>query len=125
MLTLKICDRNVSDNIEKDIFGDILSFGERTLLFEEDIPIGVSVFSLSDDGIIISRIGLLREYRGRRYGDFFTRSIIYKFLPYRMKIYIDGIYPYFYKLGFVDDGDRMVAESDDIIFPSTCKGDCK
>lgn len=122
MLTLRFIEDY--KNIEKIIFDNVLQVGQRVILYDGEEPCGIAVYTLSDT-INILRVGILSQKRNRRYGDFFTRSIIFKFLPYDLDITIGYYNKYYEKFGFVRSGDSMTAKASEIIFPSTCKGDCK
>lgn len=72
----------------------------------------------------IKFVGILSAYRKKGYGDFFTRSLLFRLSAISRRIRIAYISGYYTRFGFVADGaDGMIAESSDIRFDSSC-GHC-
>lgn len=120
MLTLQLTD---DDTVEKEIFGDTM-VGEKVALMDCTCAIGVCVFNFSSGKIIIRRVGLLQSRRGERVGDFFIRSLLFKFSLSNIEIVVPFVEPRLIKFGFLQVGDAMLAQGCDIVFPSAC-GHCK
>lgn len=122
MLTLVLEDNT---EIENNIFGEILPFGERVTLYNDNDPVGVAVFGISSDesASVLYRIGIVSNERGKRYGDFFIRAMLYKLSLSGMDIILKDYSSHFEKYGFVkcDDGG-MHAKNRELIFPSKCGG---
>lgn len=122
MLTLVLEDNT---EIEKKIFGDIIPFGERVTLYNDNDPVGVAVFGISDEGdaSVLYRIGILANERGKRFGDFFIRAMLYKLSLSGMDILLTEYDRHFKKYGFVkcNDGGMRVKNSE-LVFPSKCGG---
>lgn len=121
MLTLEFCeDGGLIAALNKEIFSDEAPESAVVLYCDKE-PCGLACVYPSHDGIHISRIGVLPGFRGKGYGDFFARAVIYKQLPYGRNIIVDFNRGYFYKLGFKDyPGGRMIAACRDVMFPSEC-----
>lgn len=123
MLTLAYEDDN--DVLEYSIFGDNLCSGSRIILHNDGIPCGVAVYHLTDGSIYLDRVGIAEYIRGKRVGDFFMRSILFKFSYYEMDIIVAWSHKYFVKLGFDYMDNGMIARDGHVMFPSSCGADCK
>lgn len=121
MLTLVLEDNT---EIEKNIFGDIIPFGERVTLYNDNDPVGVAVFGISDEGdaSVLYRIGILTNERGKRFGDFFIRAMVYKLSLSGMDILINEYDRHFLKFGFIKTANGMRVKNNELVFPSKCGG---
>lgn len=121
MLTLVLEDKH---DIEKEIFGEIIPFGERVTLYNDNDPVGVAVFGISDNGCasVLYRVGILECVRDKRFGDFFIRSMLYKLSLSGMDILINEYNRHFEKFGFVKTDNGMRVKNCELMFPSKCGG---
>lgn len=116
-------DKNLLNKLHNAIFGCDLVGDVAYLLYFEDEPIGIAKLRVTPEEMHVQEVGLVKEYRGKGYGDFFTRSLMNIFIDVTDHIYADYIDDYFLKFGFVQSGDVMVVESDKLTFPRKCQ--CK
>ena len=79
--------------------------------------------TVTPDKTVLERIGILEEYRGRRIGDFFTRSLINTVSYATDVIEIAYKSDYFKKFGFTEGERGMTIVADDLTFPCECKGE--
>jgi len=93
------------------------------ILINEDKIIGASSSGITSDSAYIRSIGVLKDYRKQGFGDAISRATINKLSYISKKIEIKGVYQYFEKFGFKNKGEWMIADSEQLIFPSSCKGD--
>lgn len=121
MLTLVLEDKH---DIEKEIFGEIIPFGERVTLYCDNDPVGVAVFGISDDecASVLYRVGVIESVRGKRFGDFFIRSMLYKLSLSGMDILLNEYDSRFEKYGFVKYDKGMRVKNSELVFPSKCGG---
>ena len=120
MLTVEWCeDKKILDSLSLAALGRPAAAESGAVLAVDGNKCGVAFFTLDSD-IHISAVGVLPEYRGKGYGDFFTRVLLYKFMFYKKDIVVDCVDGYYTKLGFKQDGESMRASCDDIVFPSYC-----
>ncbi len=115
------------DGLSRAIFGTPAHSACGAVLSCDGVYCGVAFYGIGDE-LHIRSVGILPEYRGRGYGDFFTRTLIYKFMFYNKDIVVDYHDDYYINLGFASEGDNsMRADCADIVFPSGCghKGGCR
>jgi len=72
-------------------------------------------------GIYLEDLYIMPQYRGKGYGDFFTRSLMNIFIDVTDYIVSEYVDDYFLKFGFVTRGDVMVVESEKLTFPRKCQ----
>ncbi|MBQ8178262.1 MAG: GNAT family N-acetyltransferase [Clostridia bacterium] len=114
-------DKNLLNSLHNAIFGVDMEGSVGYLLYVADKPIGVAKLRVTPEEMHIIEVGLLEEYRGKGYGDFFTRSLMNIFIDVTDYIYSDYLDDYFLKFGFERKGDVMVVESDKLTFPRKCQ----
>ncbi len=114
-------DKKLLDALHKAIFGVDMEGGVGYLLYVADEPIGVAKLRVTPLEMHIIEVGLLEKYRGKGYGDFFTRSLMNIFIDVTDYIYSDYVDDYFLKFGFERKGNVMVVESDKLTFPRKCQ----
>lgn len=115
-----ICDREILDEIHNDIFGGKYPKAVGFVLYNEDKPIGLAQITVNSDVSHIEKIGIVPSERGKRNGDFFTRSIIWGLSHVSERIITDFNLPYFTKFGFTGNGGMMTCLSKDVVFPCDC-----
>ncbi len=114
-------DRRLLDGLSRAIFDCSARDLCGAVLSCDGVYCGVAFYGVGEC-IHIKSVGILPEYRGNGYGDFFTRTLIYKFMFYNKDIVVDYHDDYYINLGFVSDGDgSMRASCDDVVFPSGCE----
>lgn len=107
--------------LESEIFGDSVATGEHVFLINDGVPIGTAVFTINKDLLTVLRIGILAQYRHRRFGDFFTRALLYKLSLGGLDLAVACQDEYYAKFGFeyLTDGTMRVA-NEKLTFPSDC-----
>jgi predicted GNAT family N-acyltransferase len=99
-------EQGVPREIEQDRY-DLISY--HVLVCEDKIAVGTGRIINKDNQWIIGRVAVLKEYRGKHYGDLVVRKLVdYGFKSGIQKIEIHSQLPVidFYKnIGFVDYGD--------------------
>lgn len=118
MLTIEL---GVNPTIEERIFGEFDGDGERVLLINDGVPIGTAVFTVIGETAKIVKIGILSEFRNKKYGDFFTRALLYKLSLGGLDLAVNYSDDYFLKFGFIKlaDGTMRVANKN-LRFPTEC-----
>lgn len=92
-------------------FDDYDSQSDFALLFESDKPIGTARVVRLDKGFKIGRIAILKEYRGRGYGDLIVRVVLRRaFEKGADTVYVDAqnyAVPFYEKIGFKVIGNEI------------------
>ena len=117
-------DKILLNQLHNAIFGCDIVGDVGYLLYIGDEPIGVTKLKVTPDEMHILEVGILENYRGKGYGDFFTRSLMNIFIDVTDYIFSDYVDDYFLKFGFVQKDDVMVVESDKLTFPRKCQCGC-
>lgn len=118
MLTIEL---GGNSSVEEQIFGESDGNGERVLLMDDGMPIGIAVFTVIGETARIVKIGVLSEFRNKKYGDFFTRALLYKLSLGGLDLAIDYSDDYYIKFGFNKFADgRMRVVNKNLRFPSEC-----
>ncbi len=113
-------DTELLEDLYQKIFQKKPDFVIGYVLYENDVPVGIANLKVTPELSEIKEIGLLSEKRRKFFGDFFTRCLLLRLSEVSQKI-ITYQNDYFYRFGFVDEGEKMVIDSKKIDFPSTCK----
>ncbi len=114
-------DKIILNELHNAIFGSDIVGEVGYLLYLGDKAIGVAKLRVTTEEMHILEVGILEEYRGKGYGDFFTRSLMNIFIDVTDRIVSDYVNEYFLKFGFVQSGDVMVVESEKLTFPRKCQ----
>lgn len=114
-------DKIILNELHNAIFGSDIVGEVGYLLYLGDKAIGVAKLRVTTEEMHILEVGILEEYRGKGYGDFFTRSLMNIFIDVTDRIVSDYVNEYFLKFGFVQCGDVMVVESEKLTFPRKCQ----
>ena len=114
-------DKIILNELHNAIFGSDIVGEVGYLLYLGDKAIGVAKLRVTTEEMHILEVGILKEYRGKGYGDFFTRSLMNIFIDVTDRIVSDYVNEYFLKFGFVQSGDVMVVESEKLTFPRKCQ----
>lgn len=106
------------------IFGDEpLGDGLHVLLRLEDIPIGVAWLNLhGSEEIVLHKLGIYEDLRGRGFGDFFFRSLFYMLTLCGNDFVVESTHHYFEKFHFVAEGAVSRVKAYELVFPSSCGG---
>lgn len=115
-------DTELLDSLFTEIFSE--PFGARIgyVLYDDGVPAGAARLSVAPDVSVLQKIGVKKEYRNRRYGDFFTRSLLNAVSNVSERIEIAYADEYFEKFGFVREGSGMAIDSGRLVFPCECGG---
>ena len=114
-------DKIILNELHNAIFGSDIVGEVGYLLYLGDKAIGVAKLRVTTEEMHILEVGILEEYRGKGYGDFFTRSLMNIFIDVTDYIVSEYVDDYFLKFGFVTRGDVMVVESEKLTFPRKCQ----
>lgn len=110
-------------------------FCMHVLAFEGDVPVAIGRISFDGWDFVISRVAVLAEYRGKKYGDFIVRMLVDKAMMSNAKeVQLDAFEEtigFFESIGFLAEkeagalGDRklihMVLDTDAIHKCCNCK----
>ncbi len=108
-------DRKLLGSMSFKIFSSPFEGDIGYIFYEDDKPIGFAKLVVGDTSII-SAIGILPDYRGKGYGDFFTRSILFRLTQISRKIVVNYIDDYYLKFGFIPKDNIMEIESYKLTF---------
>ena len=114
-------DKKLLNELHNAIFGTDIVGDVGYLLYIQDEPVGIAKLEVTPEEMRIISVGLLEKYRGKGYGDFFTRSLMNIFIDVTDYIVSEYVDDYFLKFGFVTRGDVMVVESEKLTFPRKCQ----
>lgn len=121
MLTLEYCeDEELKSALAEELFpGE--KVGSAVVLRADGVPCGLAEYALEGDCVRIKKVGVIKSERGKGYGDFFTRALVFKFMRSGMDIAADCESDYFANLGFTPDGKGgMRVSPERVVFPSQC-----
>ena len=121
MLTLEYCeDEELKSALAEELFpGE--KVGSAVVLRADGVPCGLAEYALESDCVRIKKAGVIKSERGKGYGDFFTRALVFKFMKSGMDIAADCESEYFQNLGFKRDGKGgMRVSPGEVVFPSQC-----
>ena len=116
-------DKKLLNTLNNAIFGEDFAEEVGYVLYDDDLPLGVARMTVTPDKTVLERIGILKEYRGKRIGDFFTRSLINTVSYATDVIEIAYKSDYYKKFGFTEGGSGMTIVADNLTFPCECKGE--
>lgn len=114
-------DKSLLDTTHRALFGEDYPKQVGFLLYDDEKVIGLAQMTINPDTSRLEKVGILKEERGKKNGDFFTRSLIWGLSHVSEKIIVCYKSEYFKKFGFIEDGDTMSCLSKDVKFPCDCK----
>lgn len=85
------------------------------VFYKDEEPLGFAKFEIGETSTIIA-IAILKEHRKKGYGDFFTRSVLFRLTQISRTIEIDYYSDYFLQFGFKKKGEKMEINSDCLVF---------
>lgn len=90
-------------------------------LLNDKTIIGLALLNMYNDGVMLKRLGILKEHRKKGNGDFFTRALFYMLTVSGNPFYINYYDKFYEKFGFERyEKNKMMANS--IVYPSNCGG---
>lgn len=102
-------EQGIDINKEFDTLDEKSTFA---LLFEDGKAVATSRVTELDGKIKIGRIAVLKEYRGKHFGEVTVNAILKKAFEYNTsKVYVDAqnyAVPFYKKLGFAVCGEELV-----------------
>lgn len=113
-------DKELLDGLSLRAFGKSFDGRAGFVLFCDSLPIGIAKVTAAGNTACISGIGIVPEERGKGYGDFFTRALMHNLSNASEKIVVESVCNYFLKFGFEQQGDKMIIDSKDLVFPRKC-----
>ncbi|HHU43830.1 MAG: GNAT family N-acetyltransferase [Bacillota bacterium] len=111
-------DKKLLDKMSNDIFSRHYNGDIGYILYVDEKEAGVAQLSIGETSAIMA-IGILPDYRKKGYGDFFTRSILFRLSQISQKIKINYVDDYYTKFGFKKKNDYMEIDSKDLEFTKT------
>lgn len=107
--TVFVNEQGININEEFDALDKMSTF---SLLFEDGNAVATSRVTKLDSKIKIGRIAVLKECRGKHFGEVIVNAILKKAFEYdTSKVYVDAqnyAVPFYQKLGFVVCGKELV-----------------
>lgn len=113
-------DATVLNSLSKEIFGEDFGAEVGFVLYDDGNPAGVARMTVTPSLAVLERIGVRKDARGKRIGDFFTRSLLFAASNVSEEIQIAYESDYFLKFGFVKGGRGMKILSEELTFPCEC-----
>ncbi len=113
-------DKKLLDALSESIFGSPFGAEVGFVLYDEESALGVARLTVTPELSVLEKIGIKEEFRGKRYGDFFTRSLLNGASYASEEIEIAYVDDYFIKFGFVKGGRGMKIKSEKLVFPCEC-----
>lgn len=113
-------DKELLNSLHQSVFGGVYPKDIGFVLYYGDIPIGIAQMVIDKELSILQKVGILEEYRNKKFGDFFTRSLIWGLSQASKKVQISYENEYFKKFGFSAKNGIMIADSEKIVFPCEC-----
>lgn len=102
-------EQGANANEEFDSYDDIADFA---LLFDDNKAVATARAVKTEDGFKIGRIAVLKEYRGKGYGDLIVRAVIEKAFNYGSDfVLVDSqnhAVPFYKKIGFKQIGQQII-----------------
>lgn len=102
-------EQGANANEEFDSYDDIADFA---LLFDDNKAVATARAVKTEDGFKIGRIAVLKEYRGKGYGDLIVRAVIEKAFNYGFDfVLVDSqnhAVPFYEKIGFKEIGQQII-----------------
>lgn len=114
-------DKRVLDRLHEAIFSSPLDGSVGYVLDVDGVPAGIAKLRVTFEESHIVRVGILPGFRGRGYGDFFTRSLMNVLIDVTDRIIVDYASDYYLKFGFAREGDHMVIDPEKLVFPRACR----
>lgn len=108
-------DNKLLDSLSYKIFTIPFQGDIGYVFYNENETIGFAKFLVGDTSTVTA-IGILPEQRNKGFGDFFTRSILYRLTQISRFIKINYIDDYYLKFGFEKKEDYMIIASDKLVF---------
>ncbi|MFU0824492.1 GNAT family N-acetyltransferase [Clostridium sp.] len=100
-------EQSVPEEIEID---DIDSFAEHIIIYEDNKPIATGRIFKRDDNFFLGRIAVLKEYRGKHFGEMTVKMLVKRGLDKGAeKIIIHAqtaVEEFYKKLGFKSFGEK-------------------
>lgn len=104
-------EQGADENQEFDRFDKIGAPAVFALLFEDEKIAGTARLAVSESGYKVGRIAILKEYRGKGYGDVIVRAMLNKaFDTGADKVLVDAqtcAVPFYEKIGFSVIGEEF------------------
>lgn len=102
-------EQGANANEEFDSYDDIADFA---LLFDDNKAVATARAVKTEDGFKIGRIAVLKDYRGKGYGDLIVRAVIEKAFSYGADyVFVDSqnhAVPFYEKIGFSVIGEQII-----------------
>lgn len=102
-------EQGANANEEFDSYDHIADFA---LLFDNDKAVATARAVKTEDGFKIGRIAVLKDYRGKGYGDLIVRAVIEKAFSYGADyVLVDSqnhAVPFYEKIGFSVIGEQII-----------------
>ncbi len=101
-----VIEQNIDRNIERDNYDKNCY---HVVVYESNIPVGTGRVIYIDNTPLIGRIAVLKEYRGKQYGDLIVRKLIdhcFKHGDKRIIVHSQvSVVKFYEKIGFIAFGN--------------------
>ncbi|MCL2631237.1 MAG: GNAT family N-acetyltransferase [Firmicutes bacterium] len=114
-------DKALLSRLSSEIFNKPYYMDTGFVLYHEATPIGISALKITPSESVVIEIGVLKEFRGKGYGDYFTRALLNNLSYVSKTIKINYRHDYFVKFGFSETNSGMEILSGNLTFPCKCK----
>jgi len=112
-------DKKLLDELSYAIFSRPYSGAVGYIFYAGEKPVGFASLDVGSTSVI-KAIGVVPSARRKGYGDFFTRSILFRLAQISKEIRVAYVSGYYNKFGFKKDGAEMTLESVNLKFDSKC-----
>lgn len=116
MLNMKPTNnKKLLDSLSFAVFSKAFDGEIGYVFYKDDAPVGFTKLEIGDTSKIVG-VAILPDCRKKGYGDFFTRSTLFRLTQISRYIEIGYVSDYFLKFGFNKKGQIMEIESDKLVF---------
>lgn len=113
-------DGEILDKLSMEIFGKPFEGKIGYVLYDDGNPAGVAKLTVTPEKAVLQFVGVVLKLRNKRYGDFFTRSLLNGASGVSEEIEIAYEDDYFLKFGFEKRNGIMRINSERLTFPCEC-----
>lgn len=117
---LPTSDKKLLDKMSYEIFAKPFQGDIGYVFYNDGSPVGFARLIIGDTSVV-SEVGVLPEHRRKGYGDFFTRSVLFRLIQISRTVKIAYKSAYYLPFGFTDEGDGMTIASEKLVFTQQCQ----
>lgn len=113
-------DKAILNRLHREIFGSEFDRGVGFVLRDGDKPIGLATLDATPEISTLRKIGIVPSERGKGYGDFFARSLLWGMANASERVAVATRDAYYLRFGLEESGEGMAADASRVTFP--CAG---